>query len=79
MNAAAKIDWINARLAEGRTIYVTTYTQQHRITQKAAARNAAENAPMFKADGDALMMLTAWTAKRGKVYSCADAAKITAR
>lgn len=63
-NARAKVAWIKAQLAAGRTVCLTTHTKQ--------TRYAAEHADMFRATK------TGTFVQRGTAWDCIDGCKITA-
>ena len=67
------LTWINDRIAEGRTVYITTCTKVTKITPKTFHRFAANNTPVFKADETSTYMI------RGNSYDCIDFCKISAR
>jgi len=66
------ITWIEDRIAEGRTVYITTYTRCTKITPKTFHRFAADNTPVFKADGNSTLMIS------GRGYVCIDGNKVSA-
>ena len=67
------LTWIEARIAEGRTVYITTHTRSTKITPKTFSRFAAAGTPVFKADETSTYMI------RGNRYDCIDFAKVSAR
>ena len=67
------LTWIETRIAEGRTVYITTNTNCTKITPKTFRRFAAAGTPAFKADETSTYMI------RGKHYDCIDFCKVSAR
>ncbi len=67
------LTWIEARIAEGRTVYITTYTRSTKITPKTFNRFAAAGTPVFKADKNSTYMI------HGNSYVCIDFSKVSAR
>jgi hypothetical protein len=67
------ITWIEDRIAEGRTVYITTALRVTKITPKTFHKFAANGTPVFKDDGTSTYMI------RGNHYDCIDFTKITAR
>jgi hypothetical protein len=63
-DARRKLEWIKARISEGRTVQVTTYTRATRYTQK--------HLDMFRATKTGLLV------QRGKSWDCLDHSKLTA-
>ncbi len=60
---AAKLAWVQERLAEGMTVYLSTYTRSTKITQRTWERFEDAGAPVLKVgSGDALLMA------QGKYY-----------
>lgn len=70
--AQAKLDWINARLDEGRTVYLSTAYVRRQITKRTVAKWAKSGRPLFKLIGDSLYM------GRGSRYDCMDYCKLEA-
>jgi len=68
-----KLAWIQERLAEGRTVYVCTYTRATKITPKAAKRWADAGLALFKVDGRGSLLMA-----RGKHYDCIDGCALRA-
>ena len=57
-NGAKKLAWVEERLAEGMTVYLTTYTRATKITRRNWERFKASGNPILKAGkGDALLMV----------------------
>lgn len=72
-NRGQKIfDWINARLAEGMTVLITTYTHQTRISPRTAKSWAKDGLDLFKVQGESCFIA------RGKSWDCIDFCKISA-
>lgn len=72
-NGAGKLAWIERRLAEGSTVYVSTYTRATKVTPKVAARWAKAGHDLFRVDaGDSLYMA------RGSRFVCIDYAGLRA-
>ena len=67
------ITWIEDRITEGRTVYITTNTRSTKITPKTFHRFAAAGTPVFKDDGKSTYMI------RGNSYDCIDFCKVSAR
>lgn len=63
-NARRKLAWVKARLAEGRTVAVTTYTKQ--------TRYKPQHADMFVARKNGLFV------QRGKSFVCLNFSHISA-
>jgi hypothetical protein len=63
-NARKRIAWIQAKLAEGHTVQLTTYTT--------ATRYKAKHADMFRATR------TGAYVQRGKAWDCIDGCHVTA-
>lgn len=63
-NARKKVAWIQAQLAKGNTVQITTYTR--------ATRYTAKHASMFKATK------TGAYVQRGKAWDCFDGSKLSA-
>ena len=66
MTATGKLDWIKARIAEGRKVYLTTHLKSTVITAETVEW-------ALKVSGDSLYC------KRGKSWDCCDYVKISAR
>lgn len=64
MEAAKKLEWIKERIAEGRTVYLTTYLRSTKIT--------AKHLPLLKATAKALYV------RCGGAWIDYNGAKITA-
>lgn len=56
-NGAAALEWITARIAEGRTVYLSTMTRSTAISPKTFAKWEAMGRPVVKlsASGDLLI------------------------
>ena len=73
MNTAqAKLDWIHARLAEGRTVYVSTAYVRRRVSRQTLDKWSKSGRPLFKLAGNSLYMA------RGLAYDCIDYCKLEA-
>lgn len=64
MEAQAKLDWIKARIAEGRTVYLTTYLRATKIQ--------AKHLPMVRVRGNTLEI------QSGKYWLDYNGARLTA-
>lgn len=71
MTATEKLARIEAALAAGSTVYVSTMTRATKITPKNAAKFVAAGMPILKVVGASLYMV------EGRRYVCADYAAIT--
>lgn len=71
--ARKKLAWINERIEEGRTVFVSTYGKHTKITAKNVAAFKAAGAEMFQATKTGLYIA------RGRNWDCIDYCKITAQ
>lgn len=71
MTAVEKLVMIEAAIARGETVYLSTYTRVTKITPKVVARFWAAGRPVLKVLGDSLML------SEGRRYVCADYCAIT--
>ena len=55
--AHEKLTWIEDRLAEGKTVYICTYTRATKITPKTAARWAAAGNILIKVDASGSLVM----------------------
>lgn len=66
MTATEKLTLIEARLAQGATVYLTTALKSIKLTPKNAARFTATGHPIVKVSGASLYVA------EGRHYVCAD-------
>ena len=72
--AAEKLAWIQARLAEGMTVYVSTRLRSTKVTPKAAKRWADDGLELFKIDRTGSLLIA-----HGRRYDCIDYCALGAR
>lgn len=70
----SKLEWINERIAEGRTVYVTTQTKSTKITPKTVATWAKAGNDLIKVDGTGSLVMAS-----GRNFVSIDYCKITAK
>lgn len=71
--ARKKLAWINARLSEKRTVYISTSLHHTKVTPRTAASWAKTGDQLFKATKTGLYI------RAGKRWDCIDFCKITAQ
>lgn len=64
--------WINERIAEGRTVYVTTALKATKVSPRTVASFKKDGHEVFKLAGGSCYMA------RGKAWDCIDFCRITA-
>lgn len=69
--ARKRLRAIEAALASGKTVWVSTVLRQIKVTPKTAAKFSASGAPLFKANRIGLFIAS------GKRYDCIDFCQIT--
>ena len=62
-NGVNKLAWVQARLAEGKIVYVVTHTRATKITQKNWERFEESGNPILKAGSDNALLMV-----QGKQY-----------
>lgn len=70
--AQAKLDWINARLDEGRTVYLSTAYVRRQVTKRTREMWAKRGIELLQVAGNSLYIA------RGSKYDCVDYCKLEA-
>ena len=73
LNGADKLAWIEERLAEGMTVYLSTYTRTTKVTPKTAKRWTKSGTPLFKIGKDGALLMA-----RGRHYDDATGCALRA-
>lgn len=71
MSATDKIKKLLEVIANGKTLYITTYTKSTKITAKTVSKFAALGIPVLKAKNNSMYMAS------GKNFVCIDYCKFT--